>query len=128
MRLAILGNFVDSINKRAESREPSCVRGEARGLELLRPHGRPSSAATPTLSAAGGTRRLRRPGLPMRRLADADRRGDRVAGVAARCGFVRPGRSGMRRIRGTDSWRALPDPGPGGTTAGSFPRPVVTAD
>ena len=59
MALAILGESVDSLNTRAESREPSCVRGEARRPGLARPHGRLCSGATPILrsntdlSAAG---------------------------------------------------------------------------
>ena len=72
MRLAILGYFVDSIIKRAETRDyTNRLRGEARRLGLSRPHGRASPTAT--FSAAGGaagrglSSALQRTCCPMRR-------------------------------------------------------------
>ena len=70
MRSTVLGSLVGCITKRAEScepravsREPSCVRGEARRLDLPRPHGQPSPTATPTLPPPA---RRRRPHAPAR--------------------------------------------------------------
>ena len=69
MRTMVFEGLVDSINKRAESREPSCVCGEARRLELPRPHGRPSSEATPTFPPPARRRHLH---VPVRMPAGRD--------------------------------------------------------
>ena len=102
MRLAILGDFVDSIIKRAETRDyTNRLRGEARRLGLSRPHGRPSPTAT--FSAAGGaagrglSSALQRTCCPMRRRGEEG--GDSAATRGGGSGGPLHGavRSGWRR-------------------------------
>ena len=48
-----LSDVIGCVFKRAESPEPSCVRGEARRLDRPRPQGRPSSEANPAFAPPG---------------------------------------------------------------------------
>ena len=91
MRLAILGDFVDSIIKRAETRDyTNRLRGEARRLGLSRLHGRPSPTAS--FSTAGGaagrglSSALQRTCCPMRRRGEEGGSGGPLHG-AVRSGW-----------------------------------------